>query len=145
MCKPINLNNISTDASKAQSTLRTLIARVLRERLATDKGFSYCPVLGLDAPYSAYMVSLHQYESVYSNLDAISVGAIADNIVRCELLSKCAVADQHYYVGGWVADNGKVYLDISINIHDLEEAKAFGRENRQLAIWDCRNKVSINL
>lgn len=48
------------------------------------------------------------------------------------------------FIGTWV-DGGKTYLDTSIHIPDLETAKRIGANNKQLAIFDLKNKQSIDL
>jgi predicted GNAT family acetyltransferase len=48
------------------------------------------------------------------------------------------------FVGTWV-DGRKTYLDTSIHEPDLETAKKIARDNKQLAIFDAKNKTSINV
>ncbi len=48
------------------------------------------------------------------------------------------------FFGIWIDEtSGIVYLDISIHIPGLEQALNFARSNKQLAIWDCANKIEI--
>ena len=49
-------------------------------------------------------------------------------------------------VGGWMnEDDGQFYYDSIRIFTDLEEAKRFGRENRQIAIFDLTNLRLIKL
>ena len=49
-------------------------------------------------------------------------------------------------VGGWMnEDDGQLYYDSIRIFTDLEEAKRFGRENRQIAIFDLTNLRLIKL
>jgi fructokinase len=49
-------------------------------------------------------------------------------------------------VGGWFNDgNSQFYFDSVRIFTDLEEAKRFGRENRQIAIFDLGNLRLIKL
>lgn len=46
------------------------------------------------------------------------------------------------YLGGWL-DEGYGYLDVSINIQNLDEALALAKKNHQLAIYDVVTGESI--
>ena len=49
-------------------------------------------------------------------------------------------------VGGWMnEDDGQYYYDSVRIFTDLEEAKRFGRENKQIAIFDLTNLRLIKL
>lgn len=49
-------------------------------------------------------------------------------------------------VGGWLnEENGKYYYDSCRIFTDLEEAKEFGRQNEQIAIFDIDNLEVIKL
>ena len=49
-----------------------------------------------------------------------------------------------YVLGLW-ENQGKLYIDVSINYQDLETAKSFGKANEQLAIWDLKNNKEIKI
>ena len=53
-------------------------------------------------------------------------------------------ATKYDYLGYWV-NNGIVYIDLTKNILDLNEAIIFGQNNDQKAIWDCKNNSEITL
>lgn len=48
------------------------------------------------------------------------------------------------YLGTWI-DEGKVYIDISSNFSNLDEALKVAGENKQLAIFDLQKMESIYL
>lgn len=48
------------------------------------------------------------------------------------------------FVGLWV-DNGKIYIDISIKIGNLQTATEFGKELKQLSIFNWATKNCIFL
>jgi hypothetical protein len=52
--------------------------------------------------------------------------------------------DQFDYIGFWV-NGGIVYIDCTIHVRTKKEALKIGRLNNQIAIYDCKNNVSINL
>lgn len=45
-------------------------------------------------------------------------------------------------VGAW-QDGGRWYLDLSIVVRSLDEALVLGRHNKQLAVYDLADQVSI--
>lgn len=47
-------------------------------------------------------------------------------------------------LGLW-EDRGKLYIDISEHVEDLDEALALAKKRQQIAIWDCKNKKAIYL
>lgn len=54
--------------------------------------------------------------------------------------------DHEKKVGGWLDEESGLYYYDSIRIFtDLEEAKRFGRENNQIAIFDLKNLRLIYL
>ena len=55
---------------------------------------------------------------------------------------KADLATGKNYLGTWL-NEGKIYLDVSQNIMDRDEATRLGAERNQLEIWDVVNQVSI--
>ena len=49
-----------------------------------------------------------------------------------------------YYIGLWVNDN-KVYLDVSTSFNRKNKAMKFGKNNKQIAIFDIKENKSINV
>lgn len=73
---------------------------------------------------------------------------LADPFMEFKVITKAAEyahasqADQ--YIGFW-KNKGRLYLDKSVMVADLDEAKALGKAKDQKAIWDNKNKEEINL
>lgn len=55
---------------------------------------------------------------------------------------KADLATGKNYLGTWLKD-GKIYLDVSENIMDRDEAIRLGKERNQKAIWDVVNQTEI--
>lgn len=49
-----------------------------------------------------------------------------------------------YYIGLWV-NNNKVYLDVSTSFDRKGQAMDFGKNNKQIAIFDIKENKSINI
>lgn len=48
--------------------------------------------------------------------------------------------------GGWYnSENGKFYFDATIVVDDLNQALELGRVNKQIAIFDLKNSLPIDL
>ena len=48
--------------------------------------------------------------------------------------------------GGWYnSENGKFYFDATIIVDDLNQAVELGRVNKQIAIFDLKNSLPIDL
>jgi len=109
----------------------------LLDKIFTDGGFSVQVASG-SIPSSGYMVSIQGCEEVYHTED-VTDDTIPGYITRIkELLLPGA------YLGAWL-DGSKVYLDVSINVDDLQDALDLARENSQLAIYDLATGDSIYL
>lgn len=115
----------------------TEIFNELIARLRSDKGFSYAPQSFVRNPQTGYMVSLKGYETIFPSIEDIT----PEDIARYFAL----VTDHFCFIGGWVADDGKVYLDLSEWWIGRDEAIEEGIKNEQIAIWDCYRQVSITL
>lgn len=49
------------------------------------------------------------------------------------------------FLGLWLDNDGALYIDLSVNIALLGNAVIMARANKQLAIYDVKNAVSIYL
>lgn len=80
-----------------------------------------------------YMVSLENYEFKTSI-----------ELLSSELLEeyRMIAMKNNAYIGFWL-DNNDLYVDLSINIDDLNEAIKIAQENKQLAIYNCMKGESI--
>ena len=99
----------------------------------TYKGATLDQSLNQATVNSGYMVSLKDHELKTSTKSLTS-----------EVLKEYKKLAKHNdaYVGFWL-DNEDLYIDVSINIQDRKKAIKIAQENKQLAIYDCRNGVSI--
>lgn len=82
---------------------------------------------------SGYMVSLNGYEYITTVKELTN-----DLLKEYKRIAKRNGA----YVGLWL-DSKDLYLDLSVNIQDKRQALKIARDNEQLAIYDCKNEVSI--
>ena len=82
---------------------------------------------------NGYMVSLKDHEL------KISIEALSN-----ELLKDYQQIAKHHgaYVGLWL-DNNDLYLDISINIKDHQQALKLAHDNKQLAIYHIEKGVTV--
>ena len=107
--------------------------------VAKNGGASYNIATGL-TPKTGYMVSLSGHEQVH-DYKRDDLELIVKNYVAVKGLK---LENPNVYLGAWL--NGeKIYLDISTNINDLNEATEFGRMHKQLAIHDVKNECEIKL
>lgn len=85
-----------------------------------------------------YMVSYFESEKTF-DLSDIDFKEISNLILKRQ-----ADLRANEYLGFWVY-KGKLYIDISILINDLKQAKQVGINNNQLAIYDLMNNASIQI
>lgn len=84
-----------------------------------------------------YMVALAGYEKII-NIDDLSIQTIKE-------YNQLAI-NNGGYIGFWIDKNTNLlYLDISLYINNKYRALATARKNKQLAIFDLKNKDSIYL
>lgn len=86
-------------------------------------------------PTTGYMVSIEGRENISSYMDKATVSAYVQANVA-ELIQ------EGKYLGGW-KDGDQFYLDVSRHFTDLKEAKQFGKDNQQLAIFDIEADMAI--
>ena len=111
----------------------------LFSELSLTGGFSYNATTGAFNPSTGYMVSLAGFEEGFY-FDDFENKDIKQYFVR-HVKQLCK---DESFLGGWVNGN-RVYLDVSINIDDLETAIYTGIMNDQNAIYDCANNKTIFL
>ena len=112
---------------------------ILFSELSLTGGFSYNATTGSFNPSTGYMVSLTGFEEQFY-FDDFENKDIKQYFVR-HVKQLCK---DESFLGGWV-DGNQVFLDVSINIDDLETAIYTGIMNDQLAIFDCANQRVITL
>lgn len=111
----------------------------LFSELSLTGGFSYNATTGSFNPSTGYMVSLAGFEEQFY-FDDFENKDIKQYFVR-HVKQLCK---DESFLGGWVSGN-QVFLDVSINIDDLETAIYTGIMNDQNAIYDCANNKTIFL
>ena len=111
----------------------------LFSELSLTGGFSYNATTGSFNPSTGYMVSLAGFEEQFY-FDDFENKDIKQYFVR-HVKQLCK---DESFLGGWV-DGNQVFLDVSINIDDLETAIYTGIMNDQVAIFDCANQRVITL
>lgn len=112
--------------------------RKLFDELSLTGGFTYNLATG-GVPTNGYMVSLLGYEEVY-NTNVFKESDLQSFVLK----NITKLSSEKEFLGGWV-NNKKVFLDVSINIENLEKAIYVGIINKQQAIYDCENKKVITL
>ena len=90
-------------------------------------------------PTAGYMVSVPD-ESVIVPIDDREAAIEAISAHRKSIAQRTHLP---YYVGTWV-DNGQIFIDVSVQIDNLEHALDVGRTFEQIAIYDVVNQQSIN-
>lgn len=110
----------------------------LRNVLIRDGGFSFS-AKGTQ-PSKGYMVSVK--DVVKMSLADFVETEECSSVEKCfKLISK---SPDNLYVGGWLdVKSGVVYIDISKNVNDINEAIKIAKKNNQLAIYDVANDNSI--
>ena len=83
-----------------------------------------------------YMVSVYGYEK---KLDDFSFEEVEKVVSEYQQIVKGAL-----YIGFWI-DNGVLYIDISKYIYNKSQALKFGKQNKQIAIFDIENQESIEI
>ena len=119
------------------------IAEMTADNIERDGGSSI-KIADLSSPTDGYMVSFKNPTLVMES--PTREGLILNTAAFLLRNAAFAKSRDDLYLGGW-RDNedGKVYIDFSVNIAGLEEAIAFARANDQLAIFDVAKGVEIRL
>ncbi len=92
----------------------------------------------------------HTY-GYYVSLDRLGKGISLKNLCIANIedyiyINGLFLKQANKFFGIWIDEtSGIVYLDISIHIPGLEQAFNVARVNKQLAIWDCANKIEIKV
>jgi hypothetical protein len=121
---------------------------ILEQFLEGKNNFNY---QGKPVEYNGgYMVALGGYETIITrNLKrphTTTAHILNDISEKIDILKRINETEKNInmVIGFW-EDDGKIYIDISRNIDDLEQAKKYGAHHEQKAIFDIKNKVSIYL
>ena len=131
--------NWATGASMGEG-----VASSILERVKENGGLSVNMVDGSE-PTSGYMVAKgSQYGSIATEADFYDPikgpKILADYMKK----NKSDLATGKNYLGLWHnKDDGKVYLDISENIQNVDTARTLGAKRDQISIWDVANFAEI--
>ena len=107
-----------------------------RELIERDGGFNLDPRTGfIFEPLVGYMVSLegHTHKVPSATFSNDDVTAYLEGITPPET---------DLYLGAW-SNDGYVFLDVSEQFQDRDEAIQAGTNRNQIAIWDVVNKREI--
>lgn len=108
----------------------------LKDLALKNGGFSLSP--DGSTPKSGYMVSVQDILKM-----PLDLWLQLEDQASIDDYSKIA-SEVNGYIGCWI-DEDNVYMDISTNIQDKNEALKIARINNQLAIYDINNNESIYL
>jgi len=120
------------------------VAASILERVRENGGLSVNMVDGSE-PSTGYMVAKgSQYGSIASAADFYDPVKGPKILADYMKANKADLATGKNYLGLWHnKDDGKVYLDISENVLDLDEATQRGQSRDQISIWDVANFAEI--
>lgn len=107
-----------------------------RNLLEQDGGFSIS--LAGEFPHSGAMVSVYKDSETVIPFDSPLFDSEVEGFITRNLPY---LRQQNHFFGGWV-DDGKVYLDVSINA-PLDEALELARRNDQLAVFDLATYQTV--
>ena len=112
------------------------LTKVLETAIA-NKGISYSISTGNYNVTTGYMVSVQGQEW--------KVNTINDDILKFYIKHHLnELWDEDRFLGIWF-NKGEWYLDVSVNVDNLADALVMGKNNNQLAIWDCAKAEEIRL
>lgn len=104
-----------------------------------DGGLTVKPFTG-EKPASGYMVALQGYE-LKVPVSEFFTGVVADYIGQH---AQKLMANPALCVGTWL-NEGSVYLDLSENIPNREQALELGKERGQLAIFNLADMEEVTI
>jgi hypothetical protein len=112
-------------------------SRDLMHAVTKDGGFTFHDHVG-DGPSGGYMVSVDKHGEETVPIKDLTPGRVADYMS----VHQQDLKDPHNYLGGWVY-KGKVFLDVSRNVADRNEAMRLGDANSQLGIYDLNSGQTV--
>lgn len=101
-------------------------------------GATYNIITGEYNPKKDYFVSLFGREKRIKEED------FTQTTIKDFINDNVTLLNDVNYLGSW-ADNGYIYLDVSVRVDSLEDALKLGYQNRQLAIYDANKGKVIDL
>lgn len=113
-------------------------SKIIKDTLKNNGGSFNVSKSKIKKPLNGFMVSIK---------DLIIVNKKDFNVKLLKSLVKnnfTLLKSNENYLGTW-EDNGKIYIDISSNFNNLDEALKVAEDNKQLAIFDLQKMESIYL
>lgn len=129
-------------------TSSTGVAGGLAEKIRKSGGFTH-HVLSGEATKTGYALSiLPQHEKSFDSVDDVTPEALAEYIVEA---AKLAETNPGLHVGAWwnskefgnSSGDERVYLDMSIVVDSMEEARSLARSHGQLGMYDLSKGETI--
>lgn len=117
--------------------MTTNIVKFLKYAMMNGGG-SYSIQTGRTNPKYGYMVSLFGHEKIFDKFPSNT------EVAAYILENSKGLSLEGSYLGMWLND-GKWYLDVSINIKIIDRAMIVAAANKQLAFYDCENNQSISI
>ncbi len=126
----------------AQQRLMREDATKLMRKMGRSGGFSWRP-WGKEVPTFGFMVGIKGHGEMFERGTIIESGYFMGWLRKEREFVKSDI--KHYY-GGWLdKDKGKIYLDISKNLEDKNNAMQIARKTKEDSIWDVRKKSGIKV
>lgn len=114
-----------------------------KNSIIENSGASYNLLSGEFNPNNGYMVSIKGHElKIPYNTEGLQYEIAQYIKTKADIL--ISGLSENKFIGAWLND-GYLFLDVSIKVDTLNEAIQLGRENNQLAIFDCSNGKEITL
>lgn len=95
-----------------------------------------------ESPTDGYMVAIRKDTEQAEPLDHVT----ADDLTSYVNAHRSELQQPRAYLGGWVDPKDGVpwaYLDVSINMTDLDQVMKYARENQQLGVYDVKNGSTV--
>lgn len=114
-----------------------------RNSIINNGGASYNLLNGEFNPDNGYMVSIKDHEQV-TRFNTLNLQHEIARYIRIKADILISGLSEDKFIGAWIDDDNLV-LDVSIKVDSLEDALRIGKENEQIAIYDCKNSETIYL
>lgn len=97
-------------------------------------------------PDAGYMVAIPGFESIVDI--PVDLNKFQDEVtaycINKDMWNKIATNPDNIYLGFWLHE-GKLYIDLTENIIDKDDAILAGNERNQIAIYDCYERHDIRI
>ena len=133
---------LRTQARDRPASLNPALGHRIIQRTAQNGGHSVSLTSGR-SPSAGYMVAQKDGSHIIPGKDFF--GENGHRIPeRLRAGPPCRFHRRGAHLGSWHdQDSGNVFLDISHNVQDRNEAEKMAREHDQIAMWDLKNKQEV--